>query len=67
MSESNSIETTYQRNEDVVLNIAKVLKVLKDKARDKHRNYAMKKKKEYKERIRKKTDIITCLKKRNNI
>ena len=45
MSESNSIETTYQRNEDVILNIAKVLKVLKDKARDKHRNYAMKKKK----------------------
>ena len=45
MSESNSIETTYQRNEDVILNRAKVLKVLKDKARDKHRNYAMKKKK----------------------
>ena len=45
MSESNSIETTYQRNEDVILNRAKLLKLLKDKARYKHSNYAMKKKK----------------------
>ena len=63
-----SEKTYYQRHRDVILNRAKdyyrnYKEIFREQARNKYRNLSEEERKQ-KERIRKKTDIIICLKKR---